>query len=117
MNRLFEHELAAHCGVHHPIRIADPRRARRESNFRLRTKARPRTLLMRCVTRKQCGNQFARAIRESSDHATKVRKVFRSASRAFDFSGIETDVLRAAVRPFRIEESLFSLLECECELG
>ena len=83
----------------------------------MRTKARPRALLMRCVTRKQGGNQFTRAIRESGDHATKVRKIFRSPFRALDFSGIEADVLCARVRPFRIEKPLFSLLECKSELG
>src|SRR5205823_5070089 len=39
MNRLFEHELASDCGVHHLVGIADPRRARREPHFPLRTVA------------------------------------------------------------------------------
>src|SRR5207244_2778923 len=80
-------------------------------------KARPRTLLIRRVTRKQRGNQFARAIRESGDHATEVRKIFRSPSRALDLPGIEVDVLCAAIRPLRIEKPLFFLLECKRELG
>src|SRR5438034_870541 len=71
---------------------------------------------MRRVTRKQCGDQFARAIRESGDHATNVRKILRSPFRALDFFGIEADVLCAAVRPFRVEKPLFSLLECKCKL-
>src|SRR5207237_10049319 len=83
----------------------------------MRTKARPRALLMRCVTRKQGGNQFTRAIRESGDHATKIRKIFRSPFRALNFSGIEADVLCASVRPFRMEKPLFSLLDSTRELG
>src|SRR5207247_10952318 len=39
INRLFEHELAAHCSVHHLIRIPDTPHARRAPDFLLRTVA------------------------------------------------------------------------------
>src|SRR5206468_12908679 len=51
-----------------------------------------------------------------ADPATNVRKILRSAFGALDFFGIEADVLCAAVRPFRVEKPLFSLLECKCKL-
>ena len=70
---------------------------------------------MRRIARQQCGDQSTRACRESFDHSREFPLIFGTASCTLHFPTIETDVLGATIRPFRIQKAFFAALQRESE--